>query len=76
MRNFLTLTQDEQAQAIRRLARAGMSDHGIVSATRLSVEMVRKILGNSKTQPKEISMKQPTNTFAVGDQVTRCQRAT
>ena len=48
MRNFAMLTRAEQAQAIRRLARSGMSDHGIASATALSVEMIRTILGQHR----------------------------
>ena len=49
MRNFVTLTRAEQAQAIRGLARAGMSDYGIAAATQLSVEMIRNILGQHRT---------------------------
>jgi ABC-type phosphate/phosphonate transport system ATPase subunit len=45
MHYFAMLTRDEQADAIHRLSRSGMSDHAIASATQLSVEMVRKILG-------------------------------
>lgn len=44
LRYFLLLTPEQQADAIRRLARTGVSDHGIAAATRLSVEMVRRIL--------------------------------
>jgi hypothetical protein len=42
--HFLLLTQAEQAAAIRRLAAAGWSEYGIAAATRLSVEMVRRVL--------------------------------
>lgn len=45
MHYFAMLTHDEQASAIHRLSRSGMSDHGISAATQLSVEMIRKILG-------------------------------
>lgn len=44
LRHFQLLTRDQQAQAIRRLAATGMTDHDISHATRLSVEMVRIIL--------------------------------
>jgi hypothetical protein len=47
---FLLLTPDEQAAAIRRLAASGLSDHVIASATRLSVEMIRTILGERGAQ--------------------------
>jgi hypothetical protein len=45
MLHFRTMDQDQQAQAIRRLANAGQSDHTIAAATGLSVEMVRRIIG-------------------------------
>lgn len=41
---FLLLTRDQQVEAIRRLHALGMSDHTIASATRLSVEMIRRLL--------------------------------
>lgn len=44
LRHFHALNFEEQANAIRRLATMGMSDHGIAAATRLSVEFVRRIL--------------------------------
>jgi hypothetical protein len=47
---FAMLTRDEQAEAIHRLSRSGASDHGIASATQLSVEMIRKILGEQTVQ--------------------------
>lgn len=43
MHYFALLSPDEQAAAIRRLSLSGMSDHGIASATALSVEAVRRI---------------------------------
>jgi hypothetical protein len=42
---FLMLSQEEQAAAIKRMARLGWSDHGIAAATRFSVEQIRRILG-------------------------------
>lgn len=42
---FKMLSHDDQRAAIRRLAASGMTDHTIAAATRLSVEMVRQILG-------------------------------
>ena len=44
MRHFHALDREQQAQAIRRLAATGMSEHGIAHATGLSVEMVRHVL--------------------------------
>jgi hypothetical protein len=48
MHYFSMLNRDEQAKAIARLASSGMNDYGIASATGISVEMVRKILGEQK----------------------------
>jgi hypothetical protein len=45
MQNFHSLTREQQARAIRDMARDGFSDHGIARATRLSVEMVRRVIG-------------------------------
>jgi hypothetical protein len=45
MHYFAMLSREEQARAIHRLSQSGMSDHGIASATMLSTEMIRKILG-------------------------------
>lgn len=44
---FALLSRDEQHAAIHRLAASGMGDYGIAAATRLSVEMVRTILGET-----------------------------
>lgn len=41
---FHALTRDEQRAAIKRLASEGMTDYGIASATRLSVEQVRQVI--------------------------------
>ena len=43
MRHFHALDREQQADAIRRLAATGMSEHGIAHATGLSVEMVRRV---------------------------------
>jgi hypothetical protein len=43
---FLMLSRDDQCGAIRRMAAGGLSDYTIASATRLSVEQVRQIIGN------------------------------
>jgi hypothetical protein len=56
MNHFLLLTPEEQASAICRLSRSGMSDHGISSATRLSVEMVRKIIGEARSSETRNTM--------------------
>lgn len=42
--HFLLLDRDQQAQAIRRMAALGWSEYGIASATRLSVEQVRRVI--------------------------------
>jgi DNA-directed RNA polymerase specialized sigma24 family protein len=44
---FYTLGRQQQREAITRLAVLGMSEHAIASATHLSVEMVRSLLGSS-----------------------------
>jgi hypothetical protein len=49
MRAFAILSREQQGQAIQRLAATGMSDHSIASATRLSVEFVRHVLGEHAT---------------------------
>lgn len=43
--HFWTLEPEQQAAAIRRLIASGMSEYGASHATGLSVEMVRRILG-------------------------------
>jgi hypothetical protein len=48
MHHFVELTPDDQHSAIRHLADSGFGDYGIAAATRLSVEMVRQILGDRK----------------------------
>ena len=45
---FQLLDREQQEAAIRRLAASGMSDHGVSAATRLTVEMVRAILGERR----------------------------
>jgi hypothetical protein len=45
MRHFASLDRQQQAQAIRRLAATGMTDHDISHATRLAVEQIRTMLG-------------------------------
>jgi hypothetical protein len=44
LRHFMLLDRDEQEAAIRRLAASGMSDYGIATTTRLTVQQVRRIL--------------------------------
>ena len=46
----LLLDVRQQQQAIRRLALSGMSDYGTASATKLNVQMVRRILGDRHTE--------------------------
>jgi DNA-directed RNA polymerase sigma subunit (sigma70/sigma32) len=45
---FATLSQEEQRAIIQRLSADGASDHDIASATRLSVEIIRQILGQGR----------------------------
>jgi hypothetical protein len=45
MVHFRTLDHDQRAQAMRRLAAAGMSEHGLAHATGLAVEQVRRVIG-------------------------------
>jgi hypothetical protein len=45
LRHFLLLDRDQQVQAIRRLVSSGMSEHIAAAASGLSVEQVRRILG-------------------------------
>lgn len=43
--HFWTLEPEQQAAAIRRLIASGMSEYGASHATGLSVEMIRRLLG-------------------------------
>jgi hypothetical protein len=45
---FAMLTEAEQHAAIKRLANSGMADTSIATATMLSVEQVRQILGQGR----------------------------
>ena len=47
--NFESLTESEMYAAVCRMANDGHSDYTISSATRLSVECVRRILGGRQT---------------------------
>jgi ABC-type phosphate/phosphonate transport system ATPase subunit len=51
MNYFVMLSREEQHEAIHRLANSGMSDYAIAAATRLSVEMIRVILGEKPAEP-------------------------
>lgn len=51
--HFMILSRDEQEAAICRLARSGMSEYSIATATRLSVEQVRRVLGATDTAVRE-----------------------
>jgi hypothetical protein len=42
---FQMLSHEDQRAAIRRMADSGLSEYTIAAATRLSVEMIRQILG-------------------------------
>jgi hypothetical protein len=45
LQHFACLGRIQQEQAIRRLAAAGYHDCTIAAATKLSVEMVRRVIG-------------------------------
>lgn len=47
MQHFHTLDREQQAQAIRRLASLGQGEHTIAHATGLSVEQIRRVLGEN-----------------------------
>jgi hypothetical protein len=51
MRHFHCLDRARQAEAIRRLQAAGHSVHGISAATRLSVEVITRVLEASDDAP-------------------------
>ena len=48
---FTMLSKQEQAAAIHRLARSGMSDHSIAAVTGLAADMIRRILAEPIAQP-------------------------
>ena len=48
--HFHAMPHDQQVQAIRRLAAAGQGEHTIAQATGLSVEMVRRVLGEREAR--------------------------
>lgn len=50
LHHFLLLPRQQQIEAIYRLHVSGMSDYGIASATRLSVEQIRRLLGEQQGQ--------------------------
>lgn len=50
--HFWTLDREQQAEAIRRLIAAGMSEYGASHATGLSVEQIRRILGEHAQEGK------------------------
>lgn len=45
MTHFHALDRAQQADAIRRLAATGLTEHDIARATQLSTEMIRRVLG-------------------------------
>ena len=48
MVHFLALDHEQQRQAIGRLAMLGQSEHTLARATGLSVEMIQRILAESR----------------------------
>ncbi len=48
MHYFAMLSETEQQEAIKRLARSGMGDYTISSITGAAVEAVRRILGKNE----------------------------
>ncbi|MGH3631103.1 MAG: hypothetical protein ACRDRL_27125 [Sciscionella sp.] len=55
LHHFLLLDQEQQAQAIKRMAATGWSDNGIATATGLSVEQIRRILAEHSPTPGDPS---------------------
>jgi len=55
MAHFAALTREEQLVAIRRLKAEGKSDDVIASATQLSVEFVRRIVGAAKSEAPAVT---------------------
>jgi hypothetical protein len=47
MAHFHTLTRQEQAEAIHRMAAEGWSEYGISHATQLAIEQIRRVLGDA-----------------------------
>ena len=45
MHHFESMARDDQATAIRSMAASGMSELALSAATRLSVEQIRRVLG-------------------------------
>lgn len=45
MAAFERLTREQQSEAIRRMLRDGVPEYTVAAATRLSIEMVRRIVG-------------------------------
>ena len=60
MTAFHALDRQQQREAITRLAVLGMSEHTIASATHLSVEMVRLLLGSSRESSSQYAHDQVT----------------
>jgi ABC-type phosphate/phosphonate transport system ATPase subunit len=52
MHYFAMLSREEQHQAIHKLSNGGMSDYAIAAATKLSIEMIRFILGQPSPAQK------------------------
>ena len=50
---FAMLDSEQQQLAIGRMARQGMGDYVIASATRLSVEFVRTVIGPRRSRERE-----------------------
>jgi hypothetical protein len=48
LHHWLLLSRAQQLDAIRRMHNKGQSDYAIAAATRLSVEQVRRLLGEAK----------------------------
>jgi hypothetical protein len=48
MEHFATLTREEQAASIRKLAADGMPEYSIAAACQLSVEQIRRVLAGGE----------------------------
>lgn len=51
--HFVTMPHAQQIEAIRRLLASGHSDSTVASATGLSVEMVRRLVAQEKTDAQK-----------------------
>jgi hypothetical protein len=53
MTAYLQLTQEQQHEAMRRMARTGSSAHEIARVTRTRVEYVARVLAEGRTEARK-----------------------